>query len=167
MFQDERRSYGFGTTWVWVINDRIFIFGWTIPLIPNIHNKTIIHIQSKTKCPQQKSTSFITADLSWAMSNVSLFGLPECLHSCCCFFSLCLSLLIPLLAGVPVAGRACSKYVTECNAGTLGILISGWGGGAQWRHMCLMCLWVIWLYDRPSVRISSILFMGTGAMEHH
>ncbi len=24
---------GFGTTWGWVINDRIFIFGWTIPLI--------------------------------------------------------------------------------------------------------------------------------------
>ncbi len=30
-FEDERRSYGFGTTWRWV-NDRIFIFGWTIPL---------------------------------------------------------------------------------------------------------------------------------------
>ncbi len=29
---DERRSYGFGTTWGWAINDRIFIFGWTIPL---------------------------------------------------------------------------------------------------------------------------------------
>ncbi len=58
--------------------------------------------------------------------HVSLFGLPECLHSCCCF-SLSLSLLIPLLAGIPVAGRACSKYVTECNAGTLGIMISGWG----------------------------------------
>ncbi len=29
---DERRSYGFGMTWGWVINDRIFIFGWTIPL---------------------------------------------------------------------------------------------------------------------------------------
>ncbi len=31
----ERRSYGFGTTWRWVINDRIFrifIFGWNIPL---------------------------------------------------------------------------------------------------------------------------------------
>ncbi len=28
---DERMSYGFGTTWGWVINDRIFIFGWTIP----------------------------------------------------------------------------------------------------------------------------------------
>ncbi len=30
--EDERRSYGFGMTWGWVINDRIFIFGWTIPL---------------------------------------------------------------------------------------------------------------------------------------
>ncbi len=30
--EDERRSYGIGTTSGWVINDRIFIFGWTIPL---------------------------------------------------------------------------------------------------------------------------------------
>ncbi len=27
--EDEWRSYGFGTTWGWVINDRIFIFGRT------------------------------------------------------------------------------------------------------------------------------------------
>ncbi len=25
--------YGFGTRWRWVINDRVFIFGWTIPLM--------------------------------------------------------------------------------------------------------------------------------------
>ncbi len=31
--EDERRSYGFGTTWGWIINDRILIFGWTNPLI--------------------------------------------------------------------------------------------------------------------------------------
>ncbi len=30
--EDERRCYGFGTTWGWVINDRISISGWTIPL---------------------------------------------------------------------------------------------------------------------------------------
>ncbi len=30
--EDEQRSYGFGMTWGWVINDRIFIFGWTIPV---------------------------------------------------------------------------------------------------------------------------------------
>ncbi len=29
---DERRSYGFGTTSGWVINDILFIFGWTNPL---------------------------------------------------------------------------------------------------------------------------------------
>ncbi len=32
---DEQRSNGFGTTWGWVINDRIFIFGSTIPLRDN------------------------------------------------------------------------------------------------------------------------------------
>jgi len=26
------RSNGFGTTWGWIINDRIFLFRWTIPL---------------------------------------------------------------------------------------------------------------------------------------
>ncbi len=31
--EDERRSYRFGTKWGWLINDRIFIFEWTIPLI--------------------------------------------------------------------------------------------------------------------------------------
>ncbi len=30
--EDERRSYVFGTTWGWVTNDWIFIFGWTVPL---------------------------------------------------------------------------------------------------------------------------------------
>ncbi len=30
--EDERMSYGFETTWGWVINDINFIFGWTIPL---------------------------------------------------------------------------------------------------------------------------------------
>ncbi len=30
--KDEQRSYRFGTTWRWVIDDRILVFGWTIPL---------------------------------------------------------------------------------------------------------------------------------------
>ncbi len=38
--EDERRSYGFGTTWGWVINDRIFILRWTNPLSP-IHYWTL------------------------------------------------------------------------------------------------------------------------------
>ncbi len=42
--EDERRSYGFGTTGRW--DDRILIFGWTIPLkiliIDNIHKQYIL-----------------------------------------------------------------------------------------------------------------------------
>ncbi len=30
--EEQRHSYRFGTTWGWVNDDRIFIFGWTIPL---------------------------------------------------------------------------------------------------------------------------------------
>ncbi len=30
--EDERSFYGFGTTWGLVINDKIFILGWSIPL---------------------------------------------------------------------------------------------------------------------------------------
>ncbi len=30
---EQRNSYRFGTTWGWVNDDRIFIFGWTIPLM--------------------------------------------------------------------------------------------------------------------------------------
>ncbi len=44
--EDEQRSYGFGTTWEWVINNRIFIFGWTNPLMPLIRPLSII-----VKCP--------------------------------------------------------------------------------------------------------------------
>ncbi len=33
--EDEQRPYGFGMTWGRVINDRIFIFGWTNPLRQN------------------------------------------------------------------------------------------------------------------------------------
>ncbi len=32
-FLGERKTYGFGTTWGWVNDDRIFIFGLTIPVI--------------------------------------------------------------------------------------------------------------------------------------
>ncbi len=31
---EQINSYRFGTTWGWVNDDRIFIFGWTIPLSP-------------------------------------------------------------------------------------------------------------------------------------
>jgi len=32
MNEDKLKSYRVGTTWGWEITDRIFIFGWTIPL---------------------------------------------------------------------------------------------------------------------------------------
>ncbi len=35
--EDEQRSYGFGTNWGRVLNDRIFIFGWTNPLITVVY----------------------------------------------------------------------------------------------------------------------------------
>ncbi len=37
---EQRNSYRFGTTWGWVNNDRIFIFGWTVPL--NVKKSDII-----------------------------------------------------------------------------------------------------------------------------
>ncbi len=39
--EDEQRSYRFGTTWGWVINDSIFIFGWTIPLNKLISSEVV------------------------------------------------------------------------------------------------------------------------------
>ncbi len=33
---EQRHSCRFGTTWGWVNDDRIFIFGWTIPLRPKV-----------------------------------------------------------------------------------------------------------------------------------
>jgi len=41
--EDERRSYKFGRTRGWIINARIFIFGWTIPLII-VYWNTVVRI---------------------------------------------------------------------------------------------------------------------------
>ncbi len=43
---EKRHPYRFGTTWGWVSDDRIFIFGWTIPLInrDSSHNVYIIYV---------------------------------------------------------------------------------------------------------------------------
>ncbi len=40
---EQRNSYRFGTTWGWVNDDRIFIFGWTIPLSVNFSKLRFIH----------------------------------------------------------------------------------------------------------------------------
>ncbi len=46
--EDERRSFGFGTTWGWVINDRTFIFGWTIPLTFRVNSQ--LHFLNELIC---------------------------------------------------------------------------------------------------------------------
>ncbi len=44
--------YGFGTAWGWVINDRILIFGWTIPLtlsgITSYAQKPLAHVDTSS-----------------------------------------------------------------------------------------------------------------------
>ncbi len=51
-------SYGFGTTWGWLINDRIFIFGLTIPLKYGLYyraNKfSLIHSQHNFTIPKSE-----------------------------------------------------------------------------------------------------------------
>ncbi len=39
---EQRNSYRFGTTWGWVNDDRIFIFGWTISLSIDFQFPTLL-----------------------------------------------------------------------------------------------------------------------------
>ncbi len=57
--EDEQRSYGFGTTWGWVINDRSFIFGWTNPLNKYLATRLLIDIPSTNNLVAH-SRSFLT-----------------------------------------------------------------------------------------------------------
>ncbi len=45
--EEQTHSYRFGTTWDWVNDDRIFIFGWTIPLSVKLYRETSNLIISK------------------------------------------------------------------------------------------------------------------------
>ncbi len=54
--EDERKSYGFITTWGRVINDRIFIFWLTIPLTYCLIEKKVPISESKTKQVATSST---------------------------------------------------------------------------------------------------------------
>ncbi len=55
--EDEQRSYGFGTTWGWVINDRIFIFGWTIPIhVPEL----VVHESSGQFIPKNQQRMLVS-----------------------------------------------------------------------------------------------------------
>ncbi len=50
--EDELRSYMFETIWGWVINDRIFIFGWTIALTSDTTTVSLYH-QTWCKCKEK------------------------------------------------------------------------------------------------------------------
>jgi len=54
------RSYGFGTTWRWVINDRNFNFGWTIPLISTLWIQNVISSSNSWLCCKPKSNGYLT-----------------------------------------------------------------------------------------------------------
>ncbi len=68
-----KMNEGLGTTWGWVINDRIFIFGWTIPLIMNtlvcsgkfycLLHFVILLVMSLQRLMNRKSRSFTENDL--------------------------------------------------------------------------------------------------------
>ncbi len=48
LYSEDERSYRFGTTWGWVINDRIFIFEWTNPLTKDKSTrKTLFTLKNK------------------------------------------------------------------------------------------------------------------------
>ncbi len=58
--ENEQRSYRFGTTWGWVINDRIFIFGWTIPLNSNqAHIPHTFTYQHGQPCYRRRSSQYL------------------------------------------------------------------------------------------------------------
>ncbi len=64
--EDERRSYGFRTTWGWVFNDTIFIFGWTMPLNISFHQswnkrRLLFRKLNSWKC-QMFDTVYVTLD---------------------------------------------------------------------------------------------------------
>ncbi len=47
-------KYRFGTTWGWVNGDRIFIFGWTIPLSCYQHSSSVQQEKETHTCVKQK-----------------------------------------------------------------------------------------------------------------
>ncbi len=57
---EQRNSYRFGTTWGWVNDDRIFIFGWIIPLRSALPFTSQMWIWFKLRWPYQDMKS-----MSW------------------------------------------------------------------------------------------------------
>ncbi len=67
--ENERRSYGFGKTWGCVINDRIVIFGWTIPLMTHSH-VNFLQRKEDRKCIYVRQMYSSTPLFSWKKKRV-------------------------------------------------------------------------------------------------
>ncbi len=65
--QNKRNSYRFGTTWGWVNDERIFIFGWTLKYIENV---SIHYFSNQKELP--------TANEAWPVQSIAT-ELGECL----------------------------------------------------------------------------------------
>ncbi len=68
---EQRHSYRFGTTWGWVNDDRIFIFGWTVPLI-----HILIYIWFTSENCEEKSlllTAFIWPKIHYNSTTVKYY----------------------------------------------------------------------------------------------
>ncbi len=65
---EQRNSYRFGSTWEWVNDDRIFIFGWTVPL--RIENGIrVMHIWANSTNSNMKSGLY----LQWFLEQSSYY----------------------------------------------------------------------------------------------
>ncbi len=69
--EGERRSYGFGTTWGWVINDWVFIFVWTMPL------KTNTHLREFARAAAESSQSLCKAHCPPLWTEQQVFNRPQ------------------------------------------------------------------------------------------
>ncbi len=54
---EQRHSYRFGTTWGWVNDDRIFIFGWTIPLSTQMYQNLVSMVAERAQCAANRKNT--------------------------------------------------------------------------------------------------------------
>ncbi len=78
---EQRNSYRLGTTWGWVNDDRIFIFGWTIPLSPQSTQGLSNILMSRTnKCVYSRAGTQYFIIFLWIQTyknNDTIFKYPS------------------------------------------------------------------------------------------
>ncbi len=80
--EDEQMSYGFGTTWGWIINESIFIFGWTIPLTDKVMEKCGAKKVIKSRHIIRLKPEIMLDDSGWCVccDTFSQLLLNQCVH---------------------------------------------------------------------------------------